>query len=639
MLEVFRKNLKHTKWILLLVAVTFVIFFGPGDCSDQSGPGPRGTAWVAVVDGEEIPAGVWQHQGRSLETYYRRLFGENYEQFSQGLDIPAAALSQLENGKLIARDAKRLGLRVSNAELSAMLLNDPGFQIDGKFVGKEQFKNLFARGGVQGYYSADAYLESFREQLLASKWQSLLAAGVVITDEELRETFRSRHETVDIEYIALPVSRYEEQINVDEPTLQAWYDTRRDEFNEGEARRATYVNFDDSLVSDKITLSDEQVTAYYEQNSDRFRRAEQRRASQVLIRVSEADPADKVENAKKLAEQVAQRARSGEPFATLASEYSAIEAAKGSGGDMGWLRRGQTDPNLSEAIFALQVNGVSDPVRTVQGFHVVKVMEIREAGVQPLEDVRPQIESLLKFEKLSSERDRLAQEFRDKVESAESFRAVATAAGYTISETGPTPRSGTIAGLGPVPAMIRELFSLEVGAVSAPVKLPRSTVVLVLDEVLPDYVPPLEDVRERVLAAYRREKAQEQAEAAVAAAKKHADGDISAIAERLALETQRSDPPLLRGQAIPQVGYAPEVETAAFAAEVGTVVGPIATGNTLVLFKVHAREEADFSTFATEAESIRQSLVAPRVQEIVENRLLKLRERAQITRNTALLNR
>jgi foldase protein PrsA len=88
------------------------------------------------------------------------------------------------------------------------------------------------------------------------------------------------------------------------------------------------------------------------------------------------------------ATEVLNRLQNGEDFATLAQELSTDEASKQYGGDLGWLPRGilsyYIDPQLDQYAFSLEVGNVSEPIKTTNGYYVIKVSEIDEN--RPVDD-------------------------------------------------------------------------------------------------------------------------------------------------------------------------------------------------------------------------------------------------------------
>ena len=100
---------------------------------------------------------------------------------------------------------------------------------------------------------------------------------------------------------------------------------------------------------------------------------------------------------KKTAEEVIGKLKEGGDFAELAKEYSTEPVAQESGGDLGWFGVGKMVQPFEDAAFALPVNEISEPVQTSFGFHVIEVLETREAKLEgTLEELKPEIENKIK---------------------------------------------------------------------------------------------------------------------------------------------------------------------------------------------------------------------------------------------------
>lgn len=87
---------------------------------------------------------------------------------------------------------------------------------------------------------------------------------------------------------------------------------------------------------------------------------------------------------------LAEEARGGADFATLARENSTGPSGP-NGGDLGWFERGMMVAPFEEALLALEVGEVSDPVQTQFGWHVIRLNETRIQDAPPLEDVRGEL--------------------------------------------------------------------------------------------------------------------------------------------------------------------------------------------------------------------------------------------------------
>jgi len=123
--------------------------------------------------------------------------------------------------------------------------------------------------------------------------------------------------------------------------------------------------------------TEEKLKAAFEQAevdaNDEFS-TEQVKARHILFMVNE-EISD--ETAKKNAQEVLQRIKDGEDFATLAKEFGS-DGTKDNGGDLGWFGKGMMVPEFEEAVFALQAGELGQElVKTEFGYHIVKVDERR----------------------------------------------------------------------------------------------------------------------------------------------------------------------------------------------------------------------------------------------------------------------
>ncbi|MGM0420836.1 MAG: peptidyl-prolyl cis-trans isomerase [Bacillota bacterium] len=133
----------------------------------------------------------------------------------------------------------------------------------------------------------------------------------------------------------------------------------------------------------EIEISEEDMKEYYDNNLHRFEMESGIEVSHILL------------DSEEEAEEVIARLEAGEDFSELAQEVSVGPSAE-AGGELGLVtEQTQFDPTFKEAAFALEEGEVSDVVSTEFGYHVIKVNEIRDAGVLEFEEVKEDIERIL----------------------------------------------------------------------------------------------------------------------------------------------------------------------------------------------------------------------------------------------------
>jgi peptidyl-prolyl cis-trans isomerase SurA len=166
-------------------------------------------------------------------------------------------------------------------------------------------------------------------------------------------------------------------------------------------------------IKSKIMVSDQEIGDYYNQNREKYEGKEAVRLKQILLLVPADANAAVKDKIKEEAQQIQKRALSGEQFEMLAQKYSQGPAAD-QGGDIGFIERGVTIPELEEAAFSLPMDRVSNLIESSVGFHIIKVVDKRGAGLKPIETVREEIKVTLENEKLEKKFDEWIAAIRKK---------------------------------------------------------------------------------------------------------------------------------------------------------------------------------------------------------------------------------
>lgn len=145
-------------------------------------------------------------------------------------------------------------------------------------------------------------------------------------------------------------------------------------------------------VGAHISFTPGEVQRYYQEHQNQYQEPESVKLSEILIPTADDASAAQVSAAEAKASEVEAKLKSGADFAQLARTESAGQTAA-QGGDLGTYRRGQLGAKVFEdATFSLPTGGVTQPIRTRQGFVIFKVVQHTPAGVQPYKQVEQQVE-------------------------------------------------------------------------------------------------------------------------------------------------------------------------------------------------------------------------------------------------------
>ena len=151
---------------------------------------------------------------------------------------------------------------------------------------------------------------------------------------------------------------------------------------------------EDIVVNDRVKFSDEEVSSFYAKHGEMFFQPKTYTASHILVKVDPASNAEERQLLKSRAEDLLARAKAGEDFYNLAY-YESDDRSKYVGGSLGTFQAGQTVAEFDEAINNMQPGDISGLVRTMYGFHIIKLDASEEARQLTFEEAAPQIRTQL----------------------------------------------------------------------------------------------------------------------------------------------------------------------------------------------------------------------------------------------------
>lgn len=147
-------------------------------------------------------------------------------------------------------------------------------------------------------------------------------------------------------------------------------------------------------VGRNIRLSAKEEQAYYDQHKQDFAKPEQVRLSEILIPTPDDATEAQIAQAKAKADLVASKLKAGANFDDLAKQYSGGPNPE-SGGDLGTFKHGDLAKVLEDQTFPLKAGETTAPIRTRQGFVLLKVTDHIPAGIQPLSAVEEQVQEAI----------------------------------------------------------------------------------------------------------------------------------------------------------------------------------------------------------------------------------------------------
>ncbi len=609
MISSMREYFKGLKFILVIIVVAFVatsvVYFGTGNTGSGGTPNI-----VATVNGEEIPTERFRRtQANFIEQYERMTRQRLTPEMIERLGLNQRVMNELVNETTIVQAAGREGVRVSDDELRSRIQDMREFQQDGRFS-RDRYLRILKQARLEpGSFEAE-----MRRQLIRKKIEDLVKDGVKVSDAELRETYSARNQRVRMAWASIDTTPLMAGVTVPDAELEPYVKAHPAQFTRPDRRRIEYV-----VVSTPVTaqtVSDQDAQAYYDNNPKEYEQLPQVHAAHILVRVPPVGGSEAENKAKAKNEDVLKRARAGEDFAKLAKETSEDTANAQQGGDLGFVKRGDLVAPFEQAAFALKKGELAPaPVRTPFGYHAIKVLDVKDGGKTPFKDVVDTIKAKLAAERAEAEASKKAEADQAKLLAAKDFSTEARTLGLPLRDV-TVGRGELILGIGRDPKIEEAVFSVSVGGTSMPIKVPTGYAIVRVVQQFPAGVPPLEEIKARVIDAIKRERAEviamDRAKALVAALGKGGDFLTTAKADGFAT----GETPLFSRAEPPKEARLPGgVMVAALQTPTGQVSEPVKTGAAIYVVKTLERQPADIAGFAKQREELeKQTLEQKRSQ-------------------------
>ncbi len=518
MLTWIRKR-SGSRWVKILMVVLALTFFGG----------------FGLVSSTKVRScmGMEQHNREGL--VYARIDGMNITQtefsnaFNRQLNRRRAMLQQQNQGmpisedmidreqlrpevmdslvaqKIINREAKELGIEISDEEVREEIAKTPNFSDQQGNFSPALYRSILSRQGL----NPQEFEEMVREGLRRRRVQQALTSAVRVFPEEVEEHYAFDMQMIKLDYLVIDPAVVADQVKPPPERVKQYFEDHPLEFYLGDTRQVDYVSWSAEGVISGITVSASEIEQYYEDVKERYMTSpEQVNASHILVKVSPDAPVSEVEAARKLINEVHGKLEAGADFAKMASQYSEDATAQ-EGGELGWFAR-QEDAgdyqlpamveDFEKAAFALEPGRISDPVRTDFGFHIIKVTDRKPAEYKPFSEVRSDLVFDVKHGKAMMKIQRRAEELKNSVEEGKTLKESAEQAGKEVRTSNWFQLTDDkVFGMEDSEVIVEKAFDLDKGEVSEPIQGQDHVYIIKLIKITPEHEASLEEVRPRIV--------------------------------------------------------------------------------------------------------------------------------------------
>jgi peptidyl-prolyl cis-trans isomerase D len=460
------------------------------------------------------------------------------------------------------------------------------------------------------------------DDILLTKLQALISGSASASENEIHSQFMKDNSKVKFEYAVLKQDDLRKGLHPTDEELKAFYETHKGSYANSvpEKRKVKYAIVETGKAAADVQVTSDDLRTYYDQHRDQYRMPEQVKVSHILIKTPLPGPDGKVDEkgvaeARHRAEDLLQQLKSGAKLEDLAKKYSEDTGSAKQGGSLGWIGKGQTVPEFEKTAFSLSKGQMSDLVKSSYGFHIIRVDDKQEAHVRTLDEVKPEIEPVIKHQK----GQQIAQKKADalmKQARTQGLDAAAATLGVPVITSDFFSRKDNLPGLGPANQFMDAVFASAENSPPDMAPASQGITVFQLLGVKPASTPTFEEIRSRVEDEFKNErsstllsqKAQELSDRA------KAEHDLKRAAKELGATVKTSDFVLPDGQ-VPDVGSMSGQAAVAFTMKPGEISGPISSGANAVVLSVLENQQPTDADFTAKRDQIRDQLLLGKQEE------------------------
>jgi peptidyl-prolyl cis-trans isomerase D len=530
-----------------------------------------------------------------------------------------------------------------------------------------------------------------KQMLLNQKLQSVITGAVRVSENDVMQKFKDENIIAAFSFVQFsPATIPDNQIQITEDDLKNYYERHKDDYKREESVRMKYVLFPDSPSAEDTTATIKQLKALvkdfkkYAANDTNFRdivnsnslnkysdtawkkpnelvpevenfcfTAKIDSVSEVmlstdgyhLVRLIGEKEGDLTfvnashilinfgtdTNAAKLkAEQVYQRAKSGEDFIKLAADNSDDPGNKFNGGSLGWFTKGAMVKEFENAVMNGKPGEIVGPVKTQFGFHIIKIKD-KQKKLFKVADIKKHVVASTRTKDVARKR---AEDFA-YVSRKGNFDEEATKLNLKVQEVPPVTRTSFIPGAGQNPSLVKFAFNESRNSISEPFKIQGGYGVYLLTEKIDAGNVRLDEIKEttirpKVLLEKKLDILKQRATDLKAKITGNEINTIKAADPSINILTADS---VSVAKPNPQVGSDFNLLNVVFKMTNGQISEPIRTDNGYYIIQMRNIMQFDNEKYKTQADNIRSQLLMQKKQNITQQWLASLKEHAVIVDN------
>jgi peptidyl-prolyl cis-trans isomerase D len=604
--------------ILVFVCLAMCTYLIPGGLGDYFGGGLTTEGVLAKVGDQEITIPEVSQQARLIG---KQQFKGNVPDALMPYLMQRAAQNVITE-KAMVYEANRMGLGVSDDELREYLHQGQFGQVlfpNGSFIGQmayEQFiENNFNMGVQQ--FEQEVKAEVAQQKLLAA-----VGSAVTVSDKDIAQEVKRQDTKVKFQYAVLSLDDVKKDIKPTDAELKAFYEQNKQQYvNSIPAKiQAQYILIDSKNLQQQVSVTPAELEQYYKQHEDEYRIPETVTVRHILIKTPPPDANGKVDQkavdaARAKAEDIEKQLKAGANFADLAKKYSEDPGSAQNGGLLPPITRGRTVPEFENAAFNTPVGQTTGVIRTSYGFHIIHVEAKQQARLKPLDEVKDQIEPILKQQKAAAQAQSIANTVERQARTAGLDKAAAEK-NLSVTKTGFVSQTDDLPGIGHAPDFMTTLFAAKKDAPPDMATTPSGYAVFQVTQIQPPQTPTFDQVKDKIAGQFKDQRAQALLSQKIQqlADRAHTEHDLAKAAKEAGATLKTSDLVDQTSQ-VPDIGAMSGPASVAFTLKTGEISGPIRSASDSVVLQITDVQEPTEAQMKQDWDKAKATLVDQKREE------------------------
>ncbi len=490
---------------------------------------------VAVVGNIKITDFAFTREFNQQLQLLRSQFGGRMDtETALQLGLADTVINRMVSRAALDQATSDLGILIPDSHVVREIQLNPAFQNQFGDFDRISFGQILYRMQL----SEPQFVEMTRGDIARTELINSLVAGAAAPKSLIDALYRHRNEKRGAEFFIIRNSDVRGIGEPDEGALVAYHQDHADDFTAPEYRTVSFITIETADMIAEIEISDKELRSEYVVRAGEFGTPEKRTVEQIVT----VD----MDQARELYRKI----EGGLDFAQAAFER---DGATLDDILLGTFDRAEladaADETVANVVFALAEDAVSEPVETPFGWHIFRVEAIIAGQSRDFEEVVVELREKLTRERAIDGLYDFANRIDDELAGGANLEDVATTTGLRLRTQVPFDRGGRdvngnkLSGLPRATKFLGAAFEKEIGEdLYLDETDEEGYFVIRLDDIRPQTLKPLDEVREAVTAAWRTDQgnnaARERADKMIEVAA--SGGDFAALASGLGRQVEKA---------------------------------------------------------------------------------------------------